>query len=139
MKEPSEIAAVLRENLALYESVWRTVSEEGEELRSGSEQAPVRQAREKKDLLPRLVESLDALAGSRAAWQAAGPSTRARHPEVGALVRQSQDLLMKIIVMDRENEQTLLRKGMFPARELPSVNRQRPHFVTDLYRRQGAR
>jgi hypothetical protein len=24
-----------------------------------------------------------------------------------------------------------------PARELPSVNRQRPHFVADLYRRRG--
>ncbi|MBX3743682.1 MAG: hypothetical protein KF833_00085 [Verrucomicrobiae bacterium] len=139
MKAPSEIAAVLRENLALYETVWRAVSEEGEELRSDTGQVPVRQGRDKKDLLPRLVASLDALASSRAAWQAGGPAARARHPEVGALVRQSQDLLMKIIVMDRENEQMLLRKGMFPARELPSVNRQRPHFVTDLYRRQGAR
>ncbi len=43
---------------------------------------------------------------------------------------------MKIIVLDRENEQVLLRKGMVPARHLPSADRQRPHFVADLYRRQ---
>ena len=44
---------------------------------------------------------------------------------------------MRIIVLDRENEQTRLRKGTVPARHLPSPNRQRPHFVADLYRRGG--
>ena len=53
------------------------------------------------------------------------------------LLRQNQDLTMKIILLDRENEQSLLRRGLVPPRELPSVNRQRPHFVADLYRRQG--
>jgi hypothetical protein len=43
---------------------------------------------------------------------------------------------MKFILLDRENEQGLLRRGMVPARELPSVNRQRPHFVAELYLRQ---
>ena len=53
------------------------------------------------------------------------------------LLRQNQDLTMKIILIDRENEQSLLRRGLVPPRELPSVNRQRPHFVADLYRRQS--
>ena len=38
----------------------------------------------------------------------------------------------------RENEQALLRRGMIPPRHLPSAHRQRPHFVADIYRRQGA-
>ncbi len=42
---------------------------------------------------------------------------------------------MKIILLDRENEQAMLRKGLIPASQLPSVNRQRPHFVSDCYRR----
>jgi hypothetical protein len=71
-------------------------------------------------------------------WQKFSPDERARHPEIGMLLRQNQDLTMKIIVLDRENEQSLLRRGLVPARELPSVNRQRPHFVAELYRRQGA-
>ena len=54
------------------------------------------------------------------------------------LLRQNQDLTMKIIVLDRENEQNLLRRGLVPPRELPSVNRQRPHFVADLHVSQGA-
>jgi hypothetical protein len=57
--------------------------------------------------------------------------------EVPGMLRQVQDLIMKIIVLDRENEQMLLRNGLVPARHLPSVNQQRPHFVADLYRRQS--
>jgi hypothetical protein len=45
---------------------------------------------------------------------------------------------MKFILLDRENEQGLLRRGLVPPRQLPSVNRQRPHFVAELYRRQCA-
>jgi hypothetical protein len=71
-------------------------------------------------------------------WQKFSLDERARHPEIGMLLRQNQDLTMKIILLDRENEQSLLRRGLVPPRELPSVNRQRPHFVAELYRRQGA-
>jgi hypothetical protein len=53
------------------------------------------------------------------------------------LLRQNQDQTMKIILLDRENEQCLLRRGLVPTRELPSANRQRPNFVADLYRRGG--
>ena len=91
----------------------------------------------KKNLLPRLNESLDALRKHRVNWQRLGMDERARFPEIGMLLRQNQDLIMKIVLLDRENEQTLLRRGLVPPRELPSVNRQRPHFVADLYRRQG--
>jgi hypothetical protein len=65
------------------------------------------------------------------------PEHRAEHPEINALLRQTQDLTMKIIMLDRENEQSLLRRGLVPPRDIPSANRQRPHFVADLYRRQG--
>jgi hypothetical protein len=52
-------------------------------------------------------------------------------------LRQNQDITMKLIVLDRENEQGLLRRGLLPASELPSANRQRPHYVADLYKRRG--
>ena len=93
---------------------------------------------QKKNLLPRLKQSLDDLRKHRANWQKLSLVERAGQPEVGPLLRRNQDLTMKIIVLDRENEQGLLRRGLVPPRELPSVNRQRPHFVTDLYRRGGA-
>jgi hypothetical protein len=139
MKPPEEILEVLRGNLRLYENLLEVVQFESEELRGGTPQPLAGQYPAKKDLLPRLAASLDVLAKTRAAWQATEPARRARLPEVSALVRQNQDLLMRIIVLDRENEQALLRQGLVPPRDLPSVNRQRPHFVTDLYRRQAGR
>jgi hypothetical protein len=66
------------------------------------------------------------------------PVERGQNPAIAPLLRQNQDLIMKIIVLDRENEQTLLRRGLVPPRQLPSLNRQRPHFVTELYRRGGS-
>ncbi len=54
------------------------------------------------------------------------------------MLRQNQDLIMKIIVLDRENEQGLLRSGLLPDCQLPSANRQRPRFVADLYRRNSS-
>ena len=90
----------------------------------------------KKNLLPRLNQTLDRLRKHRVKWQSLSSDERARHPEIGPLLRRNQDLAMKFILLDRENEQGLLRRGLVPPRQLPSVNRQRPHFVAELYRRQ---
>ena len=60
---------------------------------------------------------------------------RASAADLQRLMKDNQDLIMKVIVLDRENEQALLRRGLLPNRQLPSVNRQRPHFVAELYRR----
>ena len=90
----------------------------------------------KKNLLPRLNQTLDNLRKHRVRWQSLSSDERARHPEIGPLLRRNQDLAMKFILMDRENEQGLLRRGLVPVRELPAANRQRPHFVAGLYRRQ---
>ncbi|MBL9137209.1 MAG: hypothetical protein JNK85_15155 [Verrucomicrobiales bacterium] len=139
MQQPAEITETLRGHLTAYRQLLKIVEAEGNDLRSEEPANWGRHYAAKKDLLPALVGSLDPLVKCRAAWQATSPALRARHPEVDDLVRQNQDLLMKILFMDRENEQALLRHGLVPPRELPSVNRQRPNFVTDLYRRQGSR
>jgi DNA-directed RNA polymerase subunit H (RpoH/RPB5) len=91
----------------------------------------------RKNLLPRFTESLEAVRKHRANWQRMSLDERAEHPQAPALMRRLQDLTMKVIVLDRENEQALLRRGLVPPRELPSINRQRPHFVADLYSRAG--
>ena len=139
MSEPSELCGVLRENLALYGEIWAIVQEERDRLRGDGVTTLWNTSLAKKDLLPGLGESLDRLVRSREAWQAMDATAKTRHPEIGALMRQNQDLLMKILVLDRENEQALLRHGLVPARELPSVNRQRPNFVAQMYRRQAGR
>lgn len=137
MITPEEITRLLRSNLRLYGELLAIVEAEAEALRSADGNPPQLAYGAKKDLLPRLSATLDPLAECRTAWQAMDAAVRARHSEISDLVRRNQDALMKILLLDRQNEQALLRHGLVPPKELPSVNRQRPHFVADLYRRRG--
>lgn len=127
----------LRGHLSLCQEIHTLVEHESHALHH-TESGPSAEAYQaKKNLLPRLNQSLNQIRQHRATWQKLSPAERAQFPEVPGLLRQNQDLIMKIIVLDRENEQALLRKGLVPPRQLPSANRQRPHFVADLYRRQA--
>ncbi|MGO8698641.1 MAG: hypothetical protein ACLQVY_13075 [Limisphaerales bacterium] len=138
MNTPTELLEILNQHLALCQELLLVVEREGQALRRSEPPSLFQFYQQKKNLLPRLKQSLDDLRKHRANWQKLSLVERAGQPEVGPLLRKNQDLTMKIIVLDRENEQGLLRCGLVPPRELPSVNRQRPHFVTDLYRRGGA-
>jgi flagellar biosynthesis/type III secretory pathway chaperone len=138
MSSPDEIIDELNQRLALCNELLKVVEREGQTLRRADNPSLFEFYQLRKNLLPRLNQSLDTLRRHRVHWQKLSMDERARYPEIGMLLRQNQDLTMKIIILDRENEQSLLRRGLVPARELPSVNRQRPHFVAELYRRQGS-
>jgi hypothetical protein len=136
MFDAEGVAADLREHLQLAQEILALVERENVVLRQ-SEGAASDLVELKKGLLPRLTDSLQRLKERRAEWTQLPAETRAAHPRIAGLLRQNQDVIMKIIVLDRENEQALLRKGMVPPRHLPSANRNRPHYVADLYRRSG--
>jgi hypothetical protein len=137
MNSPQEIAQSLKEHLGICQELLQTTEQEAQVLRRAGKGSLSEFYKRKKDLLPRYDQSLDELRKHRVDWQRMSLEERARWPEVGMLLRKNQDLTMKIIVLDRENEQALLRRGLVPPRQLPSVNHQRPHFVADLYRRQA--
>ncbi len=138
MTPPQDIIDDLKKHFALCQELLITVEREGQTLRRLDNPSLFEFCQLRKTLLPRLTQSLDTLRRHRARWLKFSLDERARHPEIGMILRQNQDLTMKIILLDRENEQSLLRRGLVPPRQLPSVNRQRPHFVAELYRRQGA-
>jgi flagellar biosynthesis/type III secretory pathway chaperone len=137
MNTSKEIIESLNKHFTLCQELLQATEQEGQALRRTDKPALSEFYQRKKDLLPRFNQSLDGLRKHRVGWQKLSLDERGRWPEVGMLLRKNQDLTMKIIVLDRENEQALLRRGLVPPRALPSVNRQRPHFVADLYRRQG--
>jgi len=137
MNAPKEIIESLNEHMSVCQELLQATELEGQALRRADKPSLQEFYQRKKNLLPRFNQSLDCLRKHRVNWQRLSLDERASWPEVGKLLRKNQDLTMKIIVLDRENEQALLRRGLVPPRELPSVNKQRPHFVADLYRRQG--
>jgi hypothetical protein len=125
----------LRRHLALCREVLAVVEREGQTWRTPDGPAAFPGCQAKKDLLPRLTQSLDELRRLRVSWQRLPPAERTQQKGVDVLMRQNQDMIMRILLLDRENEQALLRRGMLPARRLPSANRQRPHYVASLYQR----
>ena len=137
MNSTSEIAEHLLRHLGLSQEILTMVEREKQTLRDSAKGLEFETYQAKKNLLPRLDQSLNQIRQHRIAWQKLNPAQRAQHPDVTGLLRQNQDVIMKIIIIDRENEQMLLRNGLMPARHLPSANRQRPHHVADMYRRQS--
>jgi hypothetical protein len=125
----------LRAHLALCEKVMDLAVRENQALSNPSSYSPFEFYHHRKNLLPRLEESLMALRKWRYRWQQAGQAERADGSDVKALFQSVQSLLMKVLLLDRENQQALLRHGLVPARQLPSSAVQQPHCVADVYRR----
>lgn len=130
-----KLSADLRDFLALCDEALSITTREGKALSASDDYHSFEYYQQRKALLPRLEASLMQLRRWRQLWQNLNSSERARCPEVTSLFQVIQGLLMKILLLDRENQQALLRHGLMPAGHLPSPATQRPHCVADLYRR----
>jgi hypothetical protein len=135
MSSPTEMVNDLRAHLALCEHCLLLVERENHALRDQQVPSDLEFQQLRQALSPRLDQSLARLRQHRAAWQRLPPQERQQNPEIASLLRLNQDLIMKVILLDRENEQARLRRGLLPPHQLPPAHRQRPHFVAELYRR----
>jgi hypothetical protein len=133
-----QMLADLRAHQSLCRELLNLAERESQALRQNQTAALHEVYQAKKVVQPRLNESAEMVRQHRLRWQNLTAAERAAQPEISYLVRQVQDLIMRVILLDRENEQGLLRRGLIPPRELPSAQMQRPHFVADLYRRQAS-
>jgi len=130
-----QLSGDLRDFLALCEAALDVTTREGQALSASGDYRSFEFYQQRKTLLPRLEASLILLRRWRQLWQDLSSSERACCPEVTSLFQVIQGLLMKVLLLDRENQQALLRHGLMPTRHLPSPATQRPHCVADLYRR----
>lgn len=131
----ADFAPDLRAHLVLCQQAMNLAIRENQALSNQSGYQPFEFFQARKNLLPRLEESLMALRKWRTRWQQAEAAERAGCSEVQALFQSVQALLMKVLLLDRENQQALLRHGLVPARQLPTTAAQQPHCVADVYRR----
>jgi hypothetical protein len=138
MNASSQMLANLRGHQAICRELLNLAERESQALRQ-NETAALNEVYQAKRLIqPRLNDSLERVRQDRLHWQSLCAAERSSQPEISFLVRQVQDIILRVILLDRENEQGLLRRGLIPARELPFAQFQRPHFVANLYRRQSA-
>jgi hypothetical protein len=87
---------------------------------------------QRKRLLPRLESGLIKLRSFRQWWERMSAEQRESCGEIKNLFRDIQNLLPRRLLLDRENQQEMLRRGLIPAMQLPSAARQRPNFVASL-------
>ena len=132
-----QIAQALREHLALCRELLAVVQRENRALQ-GPGPFDIRELVDaRKSLLYRLSQAYKSLKEVGFTWQQLDPAERQSHVEVSALIRQNQDVIMNVVLLDRENERAMLRRGLISTTALASEMRQRPHFVADLYRVRG--
>lgn len=126
---------VLQAHADLSTEMLAIAMREEQLLRCLEDYVPTLNDGSRRRLLGDLDTSLAALKNHRLAWQQLPASERARYPDIARLIQSAQAVGMKLIILDRENEQMLLRRGLLPARHLPSVQRPQPHYVAGLYQR----
>jgi hypothetical protein len=129
------VADALREHLGVCDELLRLAQEESDALRNPAPFPTAKINADRNNLLVRLDSSLRSVAAQRERWhQLRTPGSEA-DPELAELAQGALDTIMRLLVMDRENEQNLLRRGLLPARSLPRAEQSRPHFVARMYQR----
>ena len=125
----------LRTYLDLCEEIFTLAMRENQALCGQINYQPFEFYQKRKNLLPN-IESLSVkLRNRRIIWQQASQAERERCKEAKPLFQSIQSLLMKVLLLDRENQQAMLRCGLVPAKHLPATAVQQPHYVASLYRR----
>ncbi len=133
-----ELTRELQGYLSLCREFLTLFTEENQTLRRPQPWAPGPFSEERKRLLPRLESGLIKLRSFRQWWERMPAGQRETCGEIKDLFRDIQNLLPRLLLLDRENQQEMLRRGLIPATQLPPAASQRPNFVANLYRRHAA-
>ena len=132
---PASIAAELRHFLEICEASLTLATREGQALAGADEYQPGDFCQQRKNLLPNLETALMNLRNQRVLWLKCQPAERERCDEVQSLFQKIQGILMKILLLDRENQQAMLRRGLIPAHCVPASAAQKPNYVASIYQR----
>ena len=87
-------------------------------------------------MLERLTTAQAEIVRHKDSWMALTEAQKKSMPEIGQRLQHCTDLIMKIVSLDRENEQLMLRNKLVPPSHLPPAERQNPNLVAKLYKDQ---
>ena len=132
-----EMIADLRSYQTICDEALTLSTRENQALSNSGEYQSFEFYQLRRGLLPRLETALVQLRKWREIWLRVSPAERAGCSEVKVLFQSVQGLLMKLLLLDRENQQALLRRGLVPPRHLAAaaVQVQPPNFVANVYKR----
>ena len=125
----------LNEHLTLCGEAYELVQEENRILNSETPREAYAHTDRRKGLLERVTGSMVRVKAHKALWGKLSPVERAKSMDVSNLIKQNMDLIMKTVMLDRENEKLILQHGMAPPNQLPSSRQNNPTAVAGIYRR----
>lgn len=131
-----QLASELRAHLDLCGGILATVQQEHQQLKSGGVKDLKQFFQHRHGMLEQVTSAQQKLFAHKAAWLRLTPDERTAHPEIGGLIRKNLDLIMKVVLLDRENEKLLLQNKLMPASHLPPAGRQNPSLVAQRYQAQ---
>jgi hypothetical protein len=134
----ADLARELQAYLDLGREFLALFTEENQALRRPQPWSPTGFNEQRKRLLPRLESGLIKVRSFRLGWERMPAGQRESCVDIKDLFRDIQNLVPRLLMLDRENQQELLRRGLIPATQLPPAASQRPNFVASIYRRHAA-
>jgi hypothetical protein len=135
----TEIAGTLISDLRAFagicEEILSLAKQEHQALSGQVAYEPSEFHQKRATLLPDIESLVRKFRNHRMAWQQIPASQREHLAELKSLFQNIQGLMTRVILLDRENQQAMLKRGLVPVKHLPGAAVQQPHCVADLYRR----
>jgi|TARA_B100000959_G_scaffold284304_1_gene355538 superoxide dismutase len=132
----SALASELQAHMILCSEILAVVQQEHQKLKTSvvDDLAALQAGRQ--GMLERLNVAQEGIRTHKEEWMRLQPAERQQRPDIANLLKQSTDLIMKIVSLDRENEQLMLRNKLVPPNHLPPAQRQNPNLIAKMYKDQ---
>ena len=132
----SALASELQAHITLCGEIFAVVQQEHQKLKTSAVDDLAALQAGRQGMLERLNAAQEGIQAHKEAWTRLQPAERQQRPNIANLLKQSTDLIMKIVSLDRENEQLMLRNKLVPPSHLPPAQRQNPNLVAKMYKDQ---
>ena len=129
-----QLANELRTHHDLCNRILSTVQHEHQQLKSGNVKDLKDFFKHRNGMLEQINDAQHKLFSQKTAWQQLTAEERTAQPKIAGLIQKNLDLIMKIVLIDRENEKLLLQNKLVPPSHLPPSGRQNPSLVAQRYR-----
>jgi hypothetical protein len=132
-------AQPLQEHQQLCRQMLAVFEREAAGLQAGDLSVLTEADAARRELLPRLQALTRQLRAQREAWERLPDAQRQWPAPLRALLEENQALVLRLLALDRENQQARLRLGLVPPQHWPAPQPPAGQgYVSELYRRHAA-
>ena len=128
------LAHALQTHIDLCGEIHAIIQREHQQLKTNQVEDLSQLQTGRQGMLERLTAAQNEITAHQETWNKLSNPQKQSMPEIGQRLKQSTDMIMKIVSLDRENEQLMLRNKLVPPGQLPPAERQNPSLVAKIYK-----